>query len=93
MLFRSVGRGQHLIEQDLLNALDSGQLRGAIIDVFEQEPLAAEHPFWQHEKIVVTPHVASHAPMSVVVEQILENDCRFNQGLDLCHQVDVNKGY
>src|SRR5690606_40007538 len=61
-----VGRGQHLIEQDLLNALDSSQLRGAIVDVFEQEPLAAEHPFWQHEKIVVTPHVASHAPMSVV---------------------------
>ena len=44
-------------------------------------------------KIVVTPHVASHAPMSVVVEQILENDRRLNQGLDLCHQVDVNKGY
>ncbi len=88
-----VGRGQHLIEQDLLNALDSGHLRGAIVDVFEQEPLAAEHPFWQHEKIVVTPHVASHAPMSVVVEQILENDRRLNLGLDLCHQVDVNKGY
>ncbi len=88
-----VGSGQHLIEQDLLNALDSGHLRGAIIDVFEQEPLAAEHPFWQHEKIVVTPHVASHAPMSVVVEQILENDRRLNLGLDLCHQVDVNKGY
>jgi len=88
-----VGRGQHLIKQDLLDALDSGHLRGAIVDVFEQEPLPADHQFWQHEKIVVTPHVASHAPMSVVVEQILENDRRLNQGLDLCHQVDVNKGY
>lgn len=88
-----VGRGQHLIEQDLLDALDSGHLRGAIVDVFEQEPLPVDHPFWQHEKIVVTPHVASHAPMSIVVEQILENDRRLNQGLDLCHQVDVNKGY
>ncbi|CAM9140076.1 MULTISPECIES: 2-hydroxyacid dehydrogenase [Acinetobacter] len=88
-----VGRGQHLIEQDLLKVLDSGHLRGAIVDVFEQEPLPAEHPFWQHEKIIVTPHVASHAPMSVVVEQILENDRRFKQGLELCHQVDVNKGY
>ena len=88
-----VGRGQHLIEQDLLKVLDSGHLRGAIVDVFEQEPLPAEHPFWQHEKIIVTPHVASHAPMSVVVEQILENDHRFKQGLQLCHQVDVNKGY
>ena len=88
-----VGRGQHLIEQDLLDALDSGHLRGAILDVFEEEPLTQDHPFWQHEKIVVTPHVASHAPMSVVVEQILENDRRLNLGLDLCHQVDVNKGY
>lgn len=88
-----VGRGQHLIKQDLLDALDSGHLRGAIVDVFEQEPLPADHQFWQQEKIVVTPHVASHAPMSVVVEQILENDRRLNQGLDLCHQVDVNKGY
>ncbi len=88
-----VGRGQHLIEQDLLGSLDSGHLRGAIVDVFEQEPLPAEHPFWQHEKILVTPHVASHAPMSVVVEQILENDHRLNKGLDLRHQVDVNKGY
>jgi Phosphoglycerate dehydrogenase and related dehydrogenases len=56
-----VGRGQHLIEQDLLDALDSGHLRGAIVDVFEQEPLPADHPFWQHEKIVVTPHVP-HMP-------------------------------
>jgi glyoxylate/hydroxypyruvate reductase A len=88
-----VGRGPHLIEQDLLNALDSGHLRGAIVDVFEQEPLPTTHPFWQHEKIVVTPHIASHAPMSVVVEQILENDRRLNSGLALCHQVDLSKGY
>lgn len=88
-----VGRGQHLIEQDVLQALDSGHLRGAIIDVFEQEPLSTQHPFWQHEKIVVTPHIASHAPMSVVVEQIVENDRRLNQGAHLCHQVDLKKGY
>lgn len=88
-----VGRGQHLVEQDLINALDSGHLRGAIVDVFEQEPLTEDHPFWQHKKIVVTPHIASHAPMSVVVEQILENDRRIQAGLPLLNQVDLNKGY
>ncbi|MDM1263842.1 glyoxylate/hydroxypyruvate reductase A [Acinetobacter indicus] len=88
-----VGRGQHLVEQDLLKALDSGHLRGAIVDVFDEEPLAADHPFWQHDKIVVTPHIASHAPMSVVVEQILENDRRIQANLPLCNQVDLTKGY
>lgn len=88
-----VGRGQHLVESDLLHALDRDHLRGAIIDVFEQEPLQPAHPFWQHEKIVITPHVASHAPMSVVVEQIVENDRRLQQGLPLLHQVDLAKGY
>jgi glyoxylate/hydroxypyruvate reductase A len=88
-----VGRGQHLIEQDLLNALDSGHLRGAIVDVFDQEPLPSDHPFWQHEKIIMTPHIASHAPMSVVVAQILENDRRIQANLPLCHQVDLSKGY
>src|SRR5690606_922744 len=88
-----VGRGPHLIEQALLDALASSHLCGAMVDVFEHEPLPAEHPSWEHETIVGTPHVASHAPMSVVVEQILENDRRFKQGLELYHQVDVNKGY
>jgi len=88
-----VGRGQHLIEQDLLDALDSGHLRSAIVDVFEQEPLPADHQFWQHEKIVVTPHVASHAPMSVVVEQILENDRRYKEHEPLNHQIDSARGY
>lgn len=88
-----VGRGQHLVEQDLLNVLDSGHLRGAIVDVFEEEPLAQDHPFWQHEKIMVTPHIASHAPMSVVVEQIIENDRRLQVNLPLCNQVDRSKGY
>ena len=88
-----VGRGQHLVEQDLLNALDSGVLRGAIIDVTKQEPLSISHPFWQHEKILVTPHIASHAPMSVVVQQILENDQRVQANLPLYNQVDLAKGY
>lgn len=87
------GRGQHLVEQDLLSYLDSGRLRGAILDVFTKEPLAEHHPLWQHEKVVITPHVASHAPWSIVVNQILENDQRVIQGQALLNQVDTFKGY
>ena len=52
----NVARGAHLVEDDLLALLDSGHLAGATLDVFRTEPLPAGHPFWQHPKIVVTPH-------------------------------------
>ena len=55
----NVARGGHLVEADLVVALESGQLSGASLDVFATEPLPADHPFWSHPKIVVTPHVAS----------------------------------
>jgi glyoxylate/hydroxypyruvate reductase len=55
----NVGRGQHLVEQDLLAALESGQISSAVLDVFTTEPLPKDHVFWTHEKITVTPHVAS----------------------------------
>jgi len=54
----NVGRGGHLNESDLLAAIESGKLSGACLDVFEVEPLPAEHPFRFHSKITVTPHVA-----------------------------------
>jgi len=54
-----VGRGQQQILPDILAALDSGQLSGAVLDVFDPEPLAAENPAWSHPGIIVTPHVAS----------------------------------
>ncbi len=87
------GRGQHLVQQDLIDYLDSGRLRGAILDVFTQEPLAENHPFWRHEKVVITPHIASHAPSSIVVNQIIENDRRIIQNMELLNQVDTLKGY
>lgn len=87
------GRGQHLVQEALLAALDAGQLSGAILDVFEQEPLAQDHPYWQHAKILVTPHIASHAPLSAVVQQIVENDLRLKQGQALLYEVDINRGY
>jgi glyoxylate/hydroxypyruvate reductase A len=60
----NAGRGESVNEQDLLSALDSGQLQAAALDVFSQEPLPAEHPFWSHPGIFLTPHIASitHPP-------------------------------
>ena len=55
----NAARGEHLVEQDLLTALDTGKLAYATLDVFRTEPLPSDHPFWDHEKILVTPHVAS----------------------------------
>jgi glyoxylate/hydroxypyruvate reductase A len=87
------GRGQHLVLPDLVAALDSGHLRGAVLDVFEREPLEQADPLWTHEKVLITPHVASHAPMSIVVEQILENDRRYKEYEPLNHQIDPARGY
>ncbi|MBJ3785375.1 2-hydroxyacid dehydrogenase [Devosia sediminis] len=55
----NVGRGQHVVDADLIAALDSGHIAGAVLDVFRGEPLAAESPLWTHERVTVTPHIAS----------------------------------
>ena len=55
----NVARGEHLVEKDLLSALESGQLESATLDVFSEEPLRKNHPFWDHPKVLVTPHIAS----------------------------------
>lgn len=56
--FVNVGRGESVVTKDLLQALDQGKLAGAGLDVFEQEPLPADHPLWTHEQVVITPHIA-----------------------------------
>src|SRR6185312_4244642 len=55
----NAGRGGHLVEEDLIPALDSGQLSGAVLDVFREEPLPPDHRFWRHPRIIVTPHIAA----------------------------------
>ncbi|MCV0378520.1 NAD(P)-dependent oxidoreductase [Nitratireductor sp.] len=65
-----LGRGEHLIEADLLKALDSGRLSSASLDVFDIEPLPAEHPFWADERILVTPHQASDCSPRRMAEQL-----------------------
>ncbi|HKF73627.1 MAG TPA: glyoxylate/hydroxypyruvate reductase A [Stellaceae bacterium] len=89
----NAARGQHLVEADLLAALESGQLSAAVLDVFEQEPLPREHPFWRHQKVIVTPHAAAatHAPTAAA--GVAENLRRLRAGRPLINLVDPASGY
>lgn len=86
-------RGQHLVEADLLAALDSGHLAGATLDVFHQEPLPTDHPFWTHPAITITPHTASLIDPLVGGRLLAANIRRFLAGETLDEQVDPAQGY
>ena len=89
----NAGRGGHLVELDLLQALESGQLGGATLDVFRTEPLPADHPFWAHPKIRVTPHVASMIDAETGASVIAANIRAF-EATGTCEAVaDPVKGY
>lgn len=88
-----VGRGGHLVEADLLAALDQGQLAGAFIDVFGIEPLPASHPFWTHPLLRLTPHVASLSDPAQSATTIVENIRRAMRGDVLRHAIDRTVGY
>ena len=89
----NVARGEHLVEKDLFEALDDGRLSGALLDVFEEEPLPEGHPFWTHPKITITPHVASWTDPATAAQQLVENYHRMCSGKALLNQIDRNKGY
>ena len=89
----NVGRGGHLVERDLLNALDAGQLSAAILDVCDTEPLSQHHPFWCHPRIMLTPHIASMTQPETAVDAVLENIRRHREGLPLIGLVDRQRGY
>lgn len=89
----NAGRGGHLVEEDLIPALDSGQLSGAVLDVFREEPLPPDHPFWRHPHIIVTPHVAAetHPPTAAA---IIRDAIRcFEAGLPVPNRIDPRRGY
>lgn len=88
-----VGRGKHLVESDLLDALENGPLAHAVLDVFEHEPLPPEHPFWNHPQITVTPHIASIGDIRATLENMLRVIGDFEQGRPLAGIVDRDKGY
>jgi glyoxylate/hydroxypyruvate reductase A len=89
----NVGRGGHLVEPDLLAALESGRIARATLDVFSREPLSPEHPFWSHPKVTVTPHVAAFGSAVSAAPVVVENLRRAVAGKPLVNQVDIERGY
>lgn len=89
----NVGRGKHLVEEDLVAAIKLGYIKSAMLDVFSQEPLPENHPFWDFPEIIITPHIASITNQRVAAQQIAANIQRLENGQDLLHQVDRMQGY
>lgn len=89
----NVARGGIVVEDDLLSLVNDGHLAGAALDVFATEPLPADSPFWHHERILVTPHIAAQPTVGPVVDQFLENLRRLAQGQPLLNEVDRSVGY
>lgn len=89
----NAARGGHLVDTDLLEALDSGQLDSASLDVFDPEPLPSDHPFWSHPRIVLTPHVAAGTLPETASESIAANIARHERGEPFDAVVDFSLGY
>ena len=89
----NAARGGHVVADDLLAALDSGHIAGATLDVFEPEPLPADHRFWTHPKVTVTPHIAALTNPETAADQIAENIARVRAGRKLLNLIDPRAGY
>jgi glyoxylate/hydroxypyruvate reductase A len=89
----NVARGGHLVEADLLDALASGQLRHAVLDVADPEPLPADHPFHTHPAIMLTPHVAGVTRRETAVHSLIANVRRAITGEPMHGEVNRSRGY
>jgi glyoxylate/hydroxypyruvate reductase A len=89
----NMGRGLHLVEADLLEAIDDRIIADATLDVGTVEPIPPAHPFWNHPHILVTPHVAGLSMPETASKAIAENIRKAMAGERLLHQVDLGRGY
>jgi glyoxylate/hydroxypyruvate reductase A len=89
----NVARGAHLVEEDLVELIDSGHLAGAALDVFRTEPLPKAHPFWTHPKIAVTPHTSARTLRDDAVAQIAGKIGALGRGEPIAGVVDRKRGY
>jgi glyoxylate/hydroxypyruvate reductase len=89
----NVARGTHLVDADLIALLDNGHLAGAALDVFRTEPLPADHPFWRHPKIAVTPHMSARTLRDESIAQISGKIRAFERGEPVPGVVDPKRGY
>ncbi|WP_417539612.1 2-hydroxyacid dehydrogenase [Marinobacter sp.] len=89
----NVGRGEHLVEDDLLRALNEKKLQRASLDVFRKEPLPAGHPFWERTDITITPHISARTLRDATLEQITGKIRDHAKGLPITGIVDITRGY
>jgi len=89
----NVGRGKHVVEKDLIGALDSGQLSYAALDALWPEPLPPESPLWLHPKVTVMPHVARRPTVAQLVTEVAANLSSLKAGKGLLQEIDVTLGY
>lgn len=89
----NVGRGEHLVEEDLLEVMASGHVESAVLDVFRTEPLPKDHPFWSHPRISVTPHIAAQTGRRETVAQIASKIEAYLAGRTVSGLVSRELGY
>ena len=89
----NLARGEHLVDEDLIAAIDAGHIDSATLDVFRQEPLPGNHPFWKHPRIAVMPHTARRPHPEALTAGIIENIRRFRAGEPLLLAADRERGY
>ncbi|AIM21439.1 glyoxylate/hydroxypyruvate reductase GhrA [Serratia sp. SCBI] len=89
----NIARGAHLVEADLLAALEQGQLAAATLDVFAREPLPQDHPFWRHPRVTITPHIAAITLPQQAMDQIAANIRALEAGHPPAGVVDRQRGY
>lgn len=92
-LLCNIARGAVVVEKDLIEALDKGLIRRAVLDVFEREPLSAESPLWDHPRITITPHIAGVSDVELVAEEFVENYKKYIKGEALLNIVDKDRQY
>ena len=89
----NAGRGGLVEDHDLLKALDSGKLSACTLDVFDEEPLPPQHPFWHHDKVTVTPHISAPTRLKSSIRSILKNISRIKKGLQPIGLVEKERHY
>lgn len=89
----NAGRGDHLVDADLLQSIEDGKVSYAVLDSFREEPLPKSHPFWESEKIILTMHTAGFIDPDAGGEVIAHNIKVFLETGKLCDQVDLDRGY
>jgi phosphoglycerate dehydrogenase-like enzyme len=92
-VFISIGRGDNVCEADLVTALRTQEIKAAVLDVFQEEPLPEKHVLWTLPNAYITPHVSGYYNSDKIYEIFRDNYLRFLKGEELLHRVDFEKGY